>query len=384
MSRPRKQTPKFSLIKRDETYYVQWWEDDKAKRISTRSKVKHEAERYLKDLIAGRNTPAAPAEPSIRQIYMAYQASRKGQVREHRNLLYAGNVLLPILGEMSPSSLTDERVENYKIVRREQRLKDQLTDRQVRAEKYAKATEKGEFAINGIKIKPPRDIPIKPLSTSTLNRDLTLLRAAMNWAVRNNWMVKAPYIRVPPKAPRRERWLTREEYAWLLECAIEPHVKLFIILGLNTGARKSAIFELCWTRLDESGKERPHVDLKSRRIDFGEGYKDKYRGRHVPITKALFDALTEAKCLATSDYLVEYDGGPIKDIKTGFSAACRRAGLHGVMPHTLRHTAASWMVQKGVTYVDVGRFLGNSAAVVETIYGHHTPDHLLNAAEALG
>ena len=43
-------------------------------------------------------------------------------------------------------------------------------------------------------------------------------------------------------------------------------------------------------------------------------------------------------------YARKADGGG--QIKTGFGCACRRAGLSGVTPHTLRHTWASWHYQQ--------------------------------------
>src|SRR5262249_40533893 len=38
----------------------------------------------------------------------------------------------------------------------------------------------------------------------------------------------------------------------------------------------------------------------------------------------------------------------LADIKRSFSAACRRAELTGVSPHTLRHNCATWLTQRGV------------------------------------
>jgi Phage integrase family len=43
-------------------------------------------------------------------------------------------------------------------------------------------------------------------------------------------------------------------------------------------------------------------------------------------------------------YARKADGGG--QFKTGFGCACRRAGLSGVTPHTLRHTWASWHYQQ--------------------------------------
>lgn len=377
MARPRAETPTFDLAPkpgRGPTLYITWRENGRTKRVSTRTDVWIEANRFKNDWLAGKNAPKPKHEPSIRDIFEAYKAARNGKIREHGNLVYAGNALLPILGDMSPSALTEERVENYIKVRRNRRVIDQKAMREKREGRYATSTAKG------YKPKPPKDIEDKPLSNATLVRDLGLLRAALTWAVDNHWLVKAPKIKLPTSPQARDRWLTRDEYARLVESAVEPHMRLFIIMALNTGARKSAILELTWGPVDQKQKG---VDLIERRIDFGEGYANKYRSRHCAVNSTLLAELKGASNLATSDYVIEYAGEKIKDVKTGFQAACRRAGLKGVSPHTMRHTAASWMIQAGISYADVGKFLGNSARVVEEVYGHHAPDHLRDAAEAL-
>src|ERR1700744_955796 len=55
-----------------------------------------------------------------------------------------------------------------------------------------------------------------------------------------------------------------------------------------------------------------------------------------------------------------------------------------VTPHTLRHTAATWLMQRGVPVWEAAGFLGMSAEVLLEIYGHHHPDFLQGAATAIG
>jgi integrase len=58
--------------------------------------------------------------------------------------------------------------------------------------------------------------------------------------------------------------------------------------------------------------------------------------------------------------------------------------LHGVTPHVLRHTAVTWMLQRGVPAWQVAGFAGMTLEMLERVYGHHHPDHLRDAARALG
>ena len=60
------------------------------------------------------------------------------------------------------------------------------------------------------------------------------------------------------------------------------------------------------------------------------------------------------------------------------------AGLRDkVTPHTLRHTAATWLMQRGVPIWEAAGFLGMSPEVLQDTYGHHHPDYLQGAASAI-
>src|SRR6266571_3037315 len=81
---------------------------------------------------------------------------------------------------------------------------------------------------------------------------------------------------------------------------------------------------------------------------------------------------------------VEFNGKPVASVKKGFRSAVGLAGLSGkVTPHTLRHTAATWLMQRGVTVWEAAGFLGISAEVLLNTYGHHHPDFLHVAANAI-
>jgi len=59
------------------------------------------------------------------------------------------------------------------------------------------------------------------------------------------------------------------------------------------------------------------------------------------------------------NHVVEWNGEPVKSVKTAFKSAVALAGLDGnVTPHTLRHTAATWLMQAGVDKWEAAGFLG--------------------------
>ena len=65
------------------------------------------------------------------------------------------------------------------------------------------------------------------------------------------------------------------------------------------------------------------------------------------------------------------------------SPASRELPVSGVTPHTLQHTAATWLMQRGVPIWQAAGYLGMSAAMVERIYGYHHPDYMRAAAQAI-
>lgn len=86
-------------------------------------------------------------------------------------------------------------------------------------------------------------------------------------------------------------------------------------------------------------------------------------------------------------HFVELNGKPIKSVRTGFRKAVALVQLNGggtkVVPHTLRHTAATWLMQRGVSPWEAAGYLGMSTEMIERVYGHHSPEHLRKAAEAI-
>jgi len=66
---------------------------------------------------------------------------------------------------------------------------------------------------------------------------------------------------------------------------------------------------------------------------------------------------------------------------TDLRAACKRASIERVTPHTFRHTFGSWLVQAGVDTFVVGKLMGHrDSKMVERYYGHLAPK---NKSEAM-
>jgi len=210
-----------------------------------------------------------------------------------------------------------------------------------------------------------RERHVKP---GTVRKEIGVMRAALLKAKAGGsfWM--------PPQPAPRDRRLTRDEMAALeRECA-QPHLLLFVLIARYTAARASAILSLKW----------PQVDFDRRRIDLG-GIGRQKRRAVVPMHPHLAFALAIAKEAALSPFVVEYGGRRVGSIKKGFKAACERAKIKDATPHILRHTAASWMAEAGVSMDEIAQFLGHTnPSVTFRVYAKFSPTFLQRAAEALG
>lgn len=351
MPRPRAVQPRYTLTPRNGIYYVQWWENDRANRVSCRTKDIGEARRFLAEFVAELAAPVKPRSPTVGAILDGYESDRKLYEGSPTTGYVVAN-LKSVLGDLAPEFLNRERIRHYAAERRRQH-----TAREKKKRDDGKASH---------------STPIRALSNGTIIRELVILRAALRWAITEKWISDEPKIDLPPAPPPRTRWLTRQEAARLVASAEAPHIRVFIMLGLHTAARAGAILELTWDQ----------VDLDRGYISLGTGRGNKRRSI-VPITDELKAILETAFEVRIGEHVVSQAGRQVGSIKTGFNAACRRARIDGVTPHTLRHTAASWMVQGGISFDLVASFLGNSSAMVEKVYGHMHPDHLRAAAEAL-
>lgn len=215
------------------------------------------------------------------------------------------------------------------------------------------------------------------LAKDTVRIEMSYLRAAVRNAEKRKWIDRAPFIVVPEGGEARERWLNHDEVSRLIAGAVEIHVKLFIILSVTTAARPSHILALTW----------PQIDLEHNIVDFrdrGQAENNKKRPR-VPINATARAHLEVAKQLARTQHVVEFRGeGALKSIKKGVYRAAERAGLAGVSPYVLRHTAGVWMAKAGVPMQEIAAYMGHkNLATTMKHYAHFHPQFLRGAAQAL-
>ncbi|WP_304815509.1 tyrosine-type recombinase/integrase [Falsiroseomonas sp.] len=217
----------------------------------------------------------------------------------------------------------------------------------------------------------------KPVGEATINKELRMLRAALNWAASEHKIPRPPNFRIElSSGTARTDWISKEEANKLMGVA-PSHLALFLLIALTTAKRREAILSLKWAdvALHLPGHES---------INFGEDVGNKRRGS-TPIIGAarLIEALKTAKAVAKTDYVVEFRGRRVMDVKTSMTAACKRAGLRHISAHTLKHSAITWMVQADVPLERIAKFTNTSKEVIEATYGHHSPSFVAEAVNAV-
>jgi integrase len=81
-----------------------------------------------------------------------------------------------------------------------------------------------------------------------------------------------------------------------------------------------------------------------------------------------------APCSSGGGGGAEFNGKPVGSVKKGFKTAVGLARLPGKFtPHTLRHTAATWLMQRGVPIREAAGFLGMSPEVLQDTHDTMIP-----------
>lgn len=274
-----------------------------------------------------------------------------------------------------------------------------------------------------------RDFVATQVSEAAARRKLEDLRAAVNHYHAEGYVTSAPAIPMPAKAEPRTDWLTRDEAARLLRAAWRMrqtwkgrpsdrrtgrHVARFILVGLYTGTRSAAICGAATRPTEGKGfvdYERGVFYRREPRKAAARAAEARARGAKRPTKKRQPPVRLPDRLLAhlrrwkstelriktenrsksanigrniSEDFVVEWNGRPVKSIKKAWARIRKAAGLGPeITPHILRHTAATWMMQAGVEPWMAAGFLGMTVEVLIGTYGHHHPDFQAEAANAL-
>jgi hypothetical protein len=208
----------------------------------------------------------------------------------------------------------------------------------------------------------------KPLAPASINRYRTVLQGVLTWAQKRrlmprNWVNPVKETEVLPVGGGRIRFLTEDEYRRLLQAARASRwnmLHVLIKLAVTTGARKGTLMGLRWGDLDLTKKQA-----------FVERTKN-----DEPFVILLQDdvafELAKLRGGALDEHLVFSGRYPFRprQFHSAFQAALADAGIEGVVFHTLRHTHASWLAQKGVPLLAIAESMNHRTLAMTKRYAH--------------
>jgi integrase len=239
-------------------------------------------------------------------------------------------------------------------------------------------------------------VRLSPASVRYVHRVMFLI---LELAVRDGRISRNPAagVRLPKTAKAEKRFLSRDEVFTLAAAAAEyplPEIgQQYRVLVL--------VLAFCGLRWGEAaGLKVGRLDLLRRRVAVAEtlsevggrlvwGAPKNHQARSVPIPGFLVDQLAEVTAGKAADELVftTWRGRPLRNLnfrRDVFDKAASDAGLAGLTPHELRHTAASLAVSAGANVKAVQRMLGHaSAAMTLDVYSGLFDDDLDGVAERL-
>ena len=208
----------------------------------------------------------------------------------------------------------------------------------------------------------------KGLSNGTVNRRVSALRTALKaGGVSTEW---SPLKEAKP----RQEVLTARQEVDLLVGAEHRHGRAYrelLEFLLDTGCRLSEALSLRWADFHSVGDNA--------RVSF----RDTKNGcdRHVPLTQRAKAAVWAAQSLdATFDTVGPFSSWTVSRIDHKFRELGLRADL---VPHSLRHTCATRLVERGVPLNVVQKWMGHKSIAVTMRYAHASDDGLMAAAKTL-
>jgi len=217
---------------------------------------------------------------------------------------------------------------------------------------------------------------------ATVNREMTYLQhvfsKAMEWdMIEENPFKKGQRLQVKENN-KRLRFLSQKEIERLLDECPKPtkkqktikglqviqgleafYLKDFNIIALNTGMRKGEILSLKFEQIKDG-----FIYLTETKTD---------EARQIPVTNDLeecFEDIKKRRQTKTGYIFSNRNGGHMRDIKTSFKSALKRAKITDFRPHDLRHTFASHYIMRGGSLKALKEILGHKDIKMTMRYAH--------------
>lgn len=218
-------------------------------------------------------------------------------------------------------------------------------------------------------------------AAGTINRVLVLLRFGYNLALQ--WHIEgiehnpASQIKSLRLDNKIERYLTTAQATALFKAVhASQNSDLADIVAtlLYSGARLSEVLHMRWS------------DLNFQRRTWRIPYTKSGKIRHLPLSRHLTQLLTTRRRTAKPSPFVfanPHTAKPYTSIFYSWDTARRLAHLPQLRLHDLRHSFASFLVNKGRSLYEVQELLGHADIRTTSRYAHLSRERLRQAVEAV-
>ena len=180
------------------------------------------------------------------------------------------------------------------------------------------------------------------------------------------------------KRPKRETRLpvvlSKDEVSKIVDAPVNPKHRLMLKTLYGLGLRVSELVNL--------KSEHVQFDRNMVLIRDAKGNKDRY----VPLPKSLSEELMHYVSFNKSRYLFEGRNGKlsIKTVQKVFESAFKKAGINKkISCHTLRHSFATHLLERGVGIRVIQMLLGHSKLETTQIYTHVSAFQIENVRSPL-
>jgi site-specific recombinase XerD len=210
-------------------------------------------------------------------------------------------------------------------------------------------------------------------------KDLINLSSAFSRAVDEGLLDENPCkgikrIKIPEKQPL---YFSKCDIDELLKVINEDDIKDLVLFALNTGMRQMELLTLEWNQIDANRRivtldNRNHL-TKSKRV------------RSIPLNRTALEIINRRESNSNVNVFT-IDGKQITQdsISNRFNRIIKKTELNQKLNfHSLRHTFASWLVQKGAPIYQISKLLGHSNIKTTEIYAHLSSSELLKSTELL-
>ena len=292
---------------------------------STRTRKRAEAFKVLAQLES--SSPLAHAERTIGKYIQEYLAYVKANFSPKTHEIYriALNHLIDFAGNVQVDELNTHLIDQYKVHR------------------------------------------LPSVTPTTVNVETRAIRTFFNCLKRWEVVTKNPcdgvhQIRITEELPT---YFGEKELARLIDGLKDEWLRRIVLFAAMTGVRRGEILNLTWD----------DVNLKDRLVTIHSSLNYRVKGgkvRVVPLNETvarLLESITDKAGLVFKGIRGEKANG--NHVGCRFRSALREMGFERKLHfHSLRHSFASLLVQKGVSLYHVQKLLGHSSARVTEVYAH--------------